>query len=272
MKLKKSFTFTDKNQIWRLLINDSDKLVIETRNTKEKEAFFHSYDLFKGKKVFKNLQLDDKFWVGIETIYKDNIIFHKYAKPNMPEHKKIIVLNINNQKIKWQNEEVTFLSVNDAKVYALKKRFEGQDLFVLNLENGNIIEELGNDSEKVNEIFNSTNFEKDFSDYSYPQSYSGNENYEVSLFIDQETSDKNNISNIEFMQFGDLLFFNYYVKTNANLLDNVFYVYDIEKKKKILSEVINKNLNSFSPDSYFCYKNNLLLIKNKNEIVSYKIL
>ena len=47
MKLKKTFSFTDKNQIWRLLISETDKLLIETRDLEKKEVFFHCYDLLK---------------------------------------------------------------------------------------------------------------------------------------------------------------------------------------------------------------------------------
>ncbi len=65
--------------------------------------------------------------------------------------------------------------------------------------------------------------------------------------------------------------FNYYATSKNNLLDNMFAVYNIEKKKKLMLDVLNRNLNSFAPDSFFCYKNNLIILKNKVELVSYKI-
>lgn len=62
------------------------------------------------------------------------------------------------------------------------------------------------------------------------------------------------------------------MKNKNNLLDNVFAVYNIDKKKKVSSEIINKNLNATSPDSFFCYKNFLVLLKNKNEILVQKFI
>jgi len=271
MRLKKTFSFSDKNQIWRLLISDSDKLIVETRDTEKKEVFFHCIDLIKGKKIFKNFQLEDKFWVGIEAIYQDKIFFHSFAKPNMPEHKRIIAYDIIKEKIIWQNDDVAFLTVYDKKVYAFRKKFEGQDVFVLDYETGNLIEELGNDFNKVNEILDEVKSQEDFSNYQYPEQITGMENNEIKSLIDIEVKGKNIIENIEMLKFDNLLFFNYYIKTENNLLDNVFVVYNIDKKKKIISEIINRNLNSYTPDSFFSYKNNLILLKNKNEIISHKI-
>jgi hypothetical protein len=65
--------------------------------------------------------------------------------------------------------------------------------------------------------------------------------------------------------------FNYHIKKENIFLDNMFAVYNIDKKKKLITEILNKDLNSFSPDSFFCYKNNLIVLKNKKEIISYKI-
>ena len=271
MKLKKNFSFKDKNQIWRLLISNSDKIIIETRDTDNKEAFFHSFDLTRGKKIFKNLQLDEKFWIGIETIHEDIIFFHLFAKPNMPEHKKIIAYHILDKRIIWINEEFTFLTLYENILYAFKKKFEGQDVYALNYKTGEIIDELGSDIGKLNEVLNSARTAEDFSNYKYPQKIDLSNNSLIGELINNETYDKDISENSEFILFHDLLFFNYYTKSQHNLLDNQFVVYNIEKKKKVFSETINSGLNSSSPDSFFCYKNYLLLLKNKIEIISYKI-
>jgi hypothetical protein len=268
MKLKKTLSFTDKNQIWRLLISDDDKLIIETRNTSDKEVFYHCYNLEKGKKIFSKLQLEEKFWIGIEAVKNDIIYFHHYAKPNMPEHKKIIAYSIDQEKVIWINNDLIFLTLNDDKIFAFKKKFEGQDLYVLNAKNGEMEDNLGNNPQLLTQILHDSQQNEDFSNYKYPEQ---NQNFseEINSLISLEI-DKNNIENFEALITNNLLCFNYYKKSENNLLDNVFVVYNIEKRKKVISEIINKNLNSFSPDSFFTYKNYLFVLKNKNEIVTYK--
>ncbi|MCB9207244.1 MAG: DUF4905 domain-containing protein [Ignavibacteriales bacterium] len=270
MKLKKTFSFTDKNQIWRLLISETDKLIIETRDLEKKEVFFHCYDLAKGKSIFKNFQLEEKYWIGIEKIYQDKIIFHHFAKPDMPEHKKIIVYDILENKILWQNNDYTFLTILDDKVYAFRKKFEGRDVYILDFKTGETVAELGSNAKEVNEILQKLNNE-DYSDYSYPENFTGFEDEKILATINKEVGNMENINNLEKLVYNDLLLFNYHIKTKNNSLDNVFAVYNIDKKKKLLSEIINKNITLFSPDSFFCYKNNLLLLKNKVELISYKL-
>jgi hypothetical protein len=270
MKLKKSFSFSDKKQIWRLLISDSDKILIETRDTENKTVFFHYTDLKSGKIVFKDLQLEEKYWIGVEKIYDEKIIFHQYQKPNMPEHKKIIVYDIYQNKILWQNDDLLFLSIIGNKIYAYKKKFEGRDFYILDFLTGEIIKEIVNAEKEISEIIQNINME-DFSNYSYPNTYSNGDDRNISDIIKNETKNKGNVNNIDTLLYNDLLMINYHIKKENNLLDNVFAVYNIDKKKKLVSEYLNKNLNSFSPDSFFCYKNNLMILKNKTELDCYRL-
>ena len=136
MKIKKEYTFTNNRIIWRLLPTQMKKLVIEERNTEKKEAYFNCLDIRSGKKIFADLQLDEKFWVGIESIYKDIIFFHKFAKPDMPGHQGIFAFDIISQNIIWKNEDLTFLFNIGNSVYAYSQRFEGKIFYKLDFQTG----------------------------------------------------------------------------------------------------------------------------------------
>ena len=264
MKIKKKFRFSDKNQIWRLLISETDKIVIETRNTELKEVFFHCYNLTNGKRVFKDFQLAEKFWVGIEKIYNDIIYFHGFAKPNMPEHKKIFAYNLNQMSLLWEND-LTFITLFENKIYASEKKFNIQKIFTLNPENG-IKEES---DENLNSILEMAEHTDNYDDYFYPEKYSKGENLELDEFLQEEF--KANSDTLEYIIYGNLLFFNYYELSN-NLLDNIFVVYDIDKRKKVQSDILNRGLSFVSADSFFIYKNFLIILKNKNEVLVYSII
>ncbi len=149
MKIKKKYSYTNNRQIWRLLPTSTGKLIIEDRDTQNKEVFFNCLEINSGKKIFANLQLEEKFWIGIETIFEDIIIFHKFAKPDMPGHSSIIAFDINSQKVIWQNEDLTFLFVHDQNIFVYKQRFEDRLYFSLNISSGEIIEEIGNDASDI---------------------------------------------------------------------------------------------------------------------------
>jgi hypothetical protein len=271
MKLKKSFSFSDKKQIWRLLIDNNDKLFIETRDIEKKEVFFHCFDLVKGKKIIKNFQMEEKYWIGIETI-KDNIIlFHKFIKTDMPEHKQIIAVDIIERKTIWQNLDYSFLTILENKIYAFKQLFEGREFFALDFSTGEVIEELGRDVNVMNEIVNKARDEEDFSEYKYPETLTDFLDDNSKSIIKKETDGLDIIGDIEVLKIKDLLMFNYHSKVEGNWINNNFAAYRFDKNKKLISATINKNLNAYVPDSFFIYKNLVILLKNKNEIEVYKI-
>ena len=76
--LKEHLTYKTGKQIWRILISGSEKVLIEKRDMESKEVYFDCLDLVSGEYVFTDLQFEEKFWLGIEKIYKDVIFFHKY--------------------------------------------------------------------------------------------------------------------------------------------------------------------------------------------------
>ncbi|MCP5063033.1 MAG: DUF4905 domain-containing protein [Ignavibacteriae bacterium] len=269
MKLKKSFSFSDKKQIWRLLIDNNDKLFVETRDIDEKEVFFHCFDLTKGKKIFKNFQMEEKYWIGIEAVKDNVILFHKFIKPDMPEHKQIIAVDIIERKTIWKNLDYSFLTILENKIYAFKQLFEGREFFALDYSTGEVIEELGRDVNVMNDIINKAREAENFSDYKYPESVNEYLDENTKSIIAKETENSVITGDIEVLQFEDILLFNYHSKVEGNWINNNFIAYSLDKNKILFAETINKNLNAYVPDSFFIYKNLVILLKNKNEIEVY---
>ena len=127
MKIKKKYSFTNKRQIFKVLPTDSGKIVIEERDIEKKQAYFNCLRIDSGKKIFKSLQLDEKFWIGIDTIHKDIIYFHKFVKPDLPQHNGIIAFDINSEKTIWEviseGEEVISLGNREINSRAYVSRF-----------------------------------------------------------------------------------------------------------------------------------------------------
>jgi hypothetical protein len=272
-KLKKAYSFSNKKQIWRLLVTDSDNLVIETRDLKTKEVSFTCLDILTGKKVFKNFQHDEKIWLGIEDIYKDIIYFHKYAKPDMPGHKGIIAFDINSQDEIWNTQEFLYLFAHEDKIYAYKELFEGRRFFTLNYKTGKLTEDLGESYELVNNLRNEAKQKKDYSNYSFPENFFRQDNSIPGIsnaifnFINKDDA----LGSIEYILKGSLLLFNCHKKIKEGNYTNLFFAIDIDSQKEITKFVLNSNVNSVVPDSFFIYKDMLLILKEKTELIVFQI-
>lgn len=266
MKLSKHLFYSSGKQIWRLIISDTEKLIIENRDMKSKEVFFNCFDLNSAEKIFKDFQLDDKHWVGIDAVYNNVIYFHKFPKPDMPSHKEIIALDVSTQEILWTNEDLTFSFVHNEKVYGFTQGFEDRHFRALDYRTGVLLDDLQTDNAKINSIRSAAEKQIDWSVYSYPGKFSGDDERKKSI-IDKYIGKSKTEGDVEFAISKDLLLFNFHTVNNDNLFTNNFYAIDINSEKIILNETLNKNAPSLFNDSFFIYKNFLFLLKEKNEVL-----
>ena len=271
MNLTKLYSYKSSGQIWRILISDNEKLILETRDRTTKEVSIQCLNLFSGDKIFTDLQLEEKQWIGIETIYKDIILFHKFPKPDMPGHKEIIAFDIANQKIVWENKDLSFLFAYQNKIYGFKQGFEERYYTILDYLTGEVLEDLGNDFKNINALRNISENEKDWSVYTFPKTFVPQEDIVVTKAIQSQISNLEVVGNVEYILYYDLLLFNFHQKDSTSTTSNNFIALDITDNKVLLSKVINTNVRAFFTDSFFAYKNLVFLLREKNEVIIYSI-
>ena len=264
MKLKKIYRFDNNRQIWRIIPTNDGKLVIEERNPEVKQVFFHCFETESGKKIFKNFQLDDNFWVGIESIQGDIIFFHKFAKPDMPKHRGIFAYDIKTQNPIWENPELIYQFVYDEKLYAFKERFEGKYFYSINPLNGEILEEIGDEA---------LIYEKN-KGYHFPEVIKDSllEDKRAIDFISKIRNEFVISGNIEFILMNNFLLISFHEVSSKGNFNNLFKAVDLNTGKYILEEVINKETKLYLTDSFFIKDNFLFLLFGKTRLQVYKII
>lgn len=272
MEIKKLYSYKSPGQIWRILISDNDKLILETRDTNTKEVFFHCYELESGRIIFSNLQLEEKFWLGIEAVYKDIIFFHKFPKPDLPGHKQIIAFDIASQKILWTNSVLSFLFIDDNWVYGFQQGFEERYFYALDYLSGGLMKEFDNDYKTINELRNKAEDGKDWSNYIYPKTFtSGESDLRISEAIKAQTKNLAIEGEVEYNFQSNLLFFNFHSKVFEGSYVNKFIAMNLTDEQIMLDEILNANAAVLFTDSFFVYKNFLFLLREKNEVIVYDI-
>ena len=274
MKLKKLYQHDNKKQIWRILPTTNNKVVIEEREINTKEVFFCCLDIESGKKIFKDFQLEEKNWIGIESIYNDIIFFHAYGKPNMPAHKSIIAFDIPTQTILWQNDNYIYSFIDNDKVYCYQQRFEGRIFFALDYLTGNVLEDFGNDAPAINKLKEESDAKLWEQNYLFPEyfnrNYSAEKDYEK--YLQQLLTEKVIKGEINYLNYKDTLLFNFHEVTKTNTLSNEFSAIDLKKNKILLKETLDKNLINLMPESFFVKDNFLFLIVDKTKLFVYQII
>jgi hypothetical protein len=273
MKLKKNYRFDNKRQIWRIIPTKEGKLLIEERQLETKQAYFHCLSLDSGKKILSNFQLDDKFWVGIEAVQDDIIFFHKFAKPDMPKHRGIFAYDLVKKELVWQNLELIFLFILNEKLFAYKEKFEGRNYYCINSANGEIIEDIDENYEKINKLRNEAMMNESNNGYLFPETIESGLNVEnpVNEFIKSMRNDFVILGKVEYIIKNQLLMMSFHEANSRGTLTNLFKAVDLSTGKYILEEVINKETSLFLTDSFFVINDLLFLLFGKTRLEVFTI-
>jgi len=273
MQLEKKYKFSHGRQLWRLIPDESGKIIIEERNTDTKEVFFNCLDIDSGNEIFSSFQMEEKFWIGVETIYKEIIFFHKYQKPEMPGHKGIIAFDIASRETLWTNSEYSYLFVKDEKIYCYESLFEGRKFYTLNYKTGEILEDLGNAAESVNSLMEEENSAEKYEDYVFPEVFDSAQNIsdEAKKIINSFREERVIAGKIDFAVYSSLLIFNAHEVMPDGKLCNIFRACDIEDKTLLVDQILNKSSETFIPDSFFIKNDLLFVLIEKVSLVVYKI-
>jgi hypothetical protein len=247
--------------------------VIEERDVNTREVFFNCLKLDDGKILFKNFQLEEKHWIGIESVHDNLIFFHKFRKPDMPGHKGIIAFDILNKKIIWQNDDLLFFLAKDDSVFAYQSTFEGRQYFDLDINSGTVIKELGSEFSQINNLREEL-LKNDFTNsFLYPQQFHANlVPVKISEVMDEALSEKNLAGQVNWLKMDELVMFNYHEQNQDGTFNNYFRVFDLVKQKFMLKETLNSKSKNLTPESFFVAGDQLFLLVEKSKLVVYKII
>ena len=273
MVIKHNYSFSNNRQIWRLIPTETGKIIIEERDTNNKEVFFNCLHISTGEKIFSEFQLEEKFWVGIEAVNNDIIYFHRFAKPDMPGHLGIIAFDIKSKTILWENPDYSFLFIDKSKIYCYKSLFEGRSFFALDSNTGELIAELGSDVSEINRLRDVALSKQSYEDYIFPRTYYSDDlpDERISKIFSELKNEKVIAGAIEYAIYDEVLFFNFHEVLDDGLLRNTLKAIDLRDSNLIMEELLISETKAFVPDSFFFLQNLMFLLEEKNMLVVYEL-
>jgi uncharacterized protein DUF4905 len=272
-KLTKFLKFSQEGNIWRMFFTDSSLLAGETRDLLNKKVFFFALNYEDREIFFKNFEFEEQWWISICSVNNDTIFLSSFRKPDMPEYLGIIAVDISNGNTRWKKDDLSFFFADRENVYAYKQLFETKKYFKLSTGNGEILNEItGNDIEHIFLRRQKLENEK-YADYLYPLIYKPEMENEESSVLASIASNSKLSGHIEYVDFANYLIYNFHENTSnegleKQVLKNSLEIYDREKKQVVFSEVLNKEVLSYVPDSFFLKHSYLFYVREKKELTS----
>ena len=113
-----------------------------------------------------------------------------------------------------------------------------------------------------------------YANYHFPETYNSNltGNLDLQKIAQKLTKEHNFEGNIYFIQKNNLLFFNFYIANSKGNLSNLFKVLDLSSGNYILEEILIKETNKVTPDSFFVKDELLFVLFGNNRLSVYSII
>lgn len=253
------FSYTFQGVIWNILVDDvQQRLFLEVRNTAEKKVAFSALNLRNNLWLWKNVSFEESWWVSLGAVSGDIVLFTVYTDTNNPDKKSLIAYHaVQNQTIWWRNG-FSLTVANARYVRGVDTRFPAKET-VLDLFSGNPAETVDFDLE------DSQNFPV-IRPFQYEE---GTGHFDTVSHFLQTRLGIEPVATIEYLEFEELIIMSVFLKDQE--LANYLYAFDAGGKL-LLEEKLGENLKGVGLDTFFIFSRDLIFVKNKNELKSYKIL
>ena len=280
-KLKVSWRFEaagTNSIIWKLLISPSGILVGEERDVETKTAALFAIDVATGKTLWRNVKLDEQWWFNSELATPERIYIHRFGKPDMPEPKGIIVLDIRTGAIVWEQPDVAMLFEVGEKMYVQREGFGRKEFFSVDSKTGEILEAFGSDRTEILQLRELANPNESDSHYSLAITPDDELFGAIGAILKESLDVADLRGSIDYLEFGDIIAFSYHERITGDaraalggLLRNELRILDRNAGDIIYSDTVAAETPYPVPESFFITSDTLIYVKEKREIIGIRL-
>lgn len=269
MQLKPTWSFGSDGTLWRILLGNGGRILAEYRDEDRKVAHFVCLDDRTGRVLWRHQRPEEPWWIGLEAVQGNRVLLHGFQTPDMPEHKGMIALDLETGEERWRNEEVTFWFAHQSRIYAYRTMFERRAGRVLDLETGEVLENLDTIDDFIplrqlarqEDLHESIDFPEDLSDVDVPEA--------VRRLAEREIGAAQIVGSVEAVLRDPFLVMNYHRRgagftPETPRLENHLTIIDSRRSERVFSETLQTEARLPVPDSFFMREGDVFFIKGRS--------
>jgi hypothetical protein len=256
--LELTFAYRFQGVVWNTLADGKNqRLFLEVRNVLEKKVSFSALNLHNNQWLWKDVVLDEPWWVSLTAVDGNILLFTVYTDTDNPDKKSIIAYDVDKSQMAWWRNGFSLITVNSLYVKGIDSKFPGKEV-ILDLLTGQSVDHV------------------DFH-LADPQNFPVIRPFQY----DEGTAHFNTVrdflatrlgivpvATIEYLEFEWLIIIS--VLVNEQGLANYLYAFTTGGQL-LVKEKLGESLKGVGLDTFFIFSGHLIFVKNKNELISYKI-
>jgi hypothetical protein len=257
-KLDFNFSHTFPGTVWNTLsIPNTEQLIIEVRNEDKREASFSVLDVKQNKFAWRDKVFDESWWLGLTAASTDVLLLHVYQSTDNPDEKGLLAWHIRDQKLLWKLDDFTFKYLDDKYLYG-SFTDDNSATLAIDLYAG-----------KINENVHPTGILQENILLQMPFQYvDGNAHFETVKSFLTSKLEVMPILGVEYLEYEHLIFVSYVVLEKS--LANYLVVFSNEGAL-IFQEKLDDRIKGLGLDTFFILSGCLFFVRNKSELISYRI-
>lgn len=256
LEFKSSDSF--QGTIWNTLADAcNNRLFLEVRDIQEKKVSFSALNLQNNQWLWKDVSLEEPWWVSLNAIAGNRLLLTVYTDTHNPDQKSLIAYDVLENKIAWWRNGFSLSAANSGYVKGVDTKFSHKEIILDSF--------TGLPAQQVDfDLAVSQNFPV-IRPFQYEQ---GTEHFDtVSDFLKSHLGIMPVIT-IEYLEFKGLIGISVFLKEQD--LANYLYVFT-SGGEVLLKEQLGDGLKGVGLDTFFIFSGHLIFVKNKRELISYKI-
>jgi len=255
-KLDFNFSHVFNGIVWNSVVSgDGSTLVLEIRDGEHKKVSFAALDVKENKWLWQNKVSEELWWVNLNSVFSDYVLLTIYTETNNPDKKGILVYDLATFTLCWWNNDFSMTGVVNDFVFGMSSKYGAREV-ILDLKSGKEVE--GGDKTATNSF-----------GVLRPQQYHEGSDYfnTVKIFLEKKLN-LQALSSLEYMEHNGLVFISFYTEVQG--LANDLIVLSA-MGNVVLHEKMSDHLKGIGWDTFFILSGCVFFVRNKVELVSYKI-
>ncbi|MGC1242121.1 MAG: DUF4905 domain-containing protein [Chryseosolibacter sp.] len=253
------FSYSCPGIIWNILADgNSPRLFLEVRDVDQKKVSFSALNLQNYEWLWKDVVLEERWWVSMTAIAGDKLLLTIYTDTNNPDKKSLLAYDVLKKEISWWYNGFSVSAANTLYVKGIDARFPAKEI-ILDLFTGTPVQNVDFHLE------DSQNFPV-IRPFQYEE---GTAHFNTVRDFLVSRLGIGPVATIDYLEWGRLIMMSVFVKEND--LANFLYGFN-SSGALIFKETLGENLKGVGLDTFFIYSDHLIFVKNKKELVSCKIL
>ena len=246
--LKPTLSEKVKGMVWRILVDDSHKLIaVESRDQDNKQVYFSVLNYETGLSCFKEKTLPERWNVSMAHLVQDTLLLKIYPADGNPVSKGIVALNCNTGEVAWERYNIAYQDMWREGLEAYNPDLLPRKSYLLDVKTGNQI-----DTGSKTPINSPVLLPEPAEQNSIPGWITSGEIIGQVLYLREDRK----------------TFLAFHEKTSKNIRLRLIVFQDVAI---LLDLILKEDIQKLLPEAFFIVQNHLFCIRGNNEVISYLV-